>query len=192
MEHANRREFVRAKVSFPAKIKILQGDDLECVKKGLGLTLFRGEGQPDPLEEFISTMTPSPQTNILYQCFKNLNNKLDFIIQEMTLPSKDKQESFREVVELSGSGFKFLSPEPISQGAIAKVDLILPSTVEFRVELIAEVIRCETDDSNGKNTVVAKILEIDEVARDAIIESVFKKQRKVIRKEKALREKEHG
>ncbi|RLB86530.1 MAG: hypothetical protein DRH15_01325, partial [Deltaproteobacteria bacterium] len=123
-----------------------------------------------------------------YQCFKNFNNKLDFIIEELTLPAENRINAFKEVVELSGSGFKFLSNEPVVEGSLAKVDLIIPSTVQFRIELIAEIIRCVKDDKSAKYVIAAKILEIDESARDAIIESVFKKQRKIIRKEKALRE----
>ncbi|RLB44253.1 MAG: hypothetical protein DRH12_00370 [Deltaproteobacteria bacterium] len=188
MEPNNRREFVRAKVSFPAKFHFLEGEDFNLARQGLGITLFRGGDQPDPLEEFISTMPTNPQTSILYQCFKNFNNKLDFIIEELTLPAENRINAFKEVVELSGSGFKFLSNEPVVEGSLAKVDLIIPSTVQFRIELIAEIIRCVKDDKSAKYVIAAKILEIDESARDAIIESVFKKQRKIIRKEKALRE----
>ena len=185
MEHTNRREFVRARVSFPAKFEVLKGKELDLVKNGLGITLFRASDQPDPLEEFISVMPSGPQTDILYRCFKNLNNKLDFLIEQLTLVTNTSPTTFKEIVELSGSGFKCLSDESLPQGTCVKVDLLIPSTVQFRIELIAEVIRSEQDEQNGKYVIAARIIDIDEAARDAIIESVFKRQRKIIRKEKA-------
>ncbi len=186
MEQPNRREFVRAKVSLPARLEPLEGKDLELARSGLGFTLFRASEQPDPLEEFVSTMHSGSQTDILYRCFKSLNSKLDFIIEQLTLPVEKSPASFKEVVELSGSGFKCISEEPLEEGAYVKVDLLIPSTVQFRVELIAEIIRSEQQ-PNGKHVIAARIVEIDETSRDAIIESVFKRQRKVIRKEKAHR-----
>jgi len=188
MEQGNRREFLRARVSFPARCKILQGQELDLVKQGLGVTLFRAGDQPDPIEEFASTMPSGTQTDIFYHCFQNLNNKLDFIIEQLAFPEQKAHLSFKEVIEISGSGFKLLSKEAIPDGTYMKVDLIMPSTIQFRIELIAEVIRTEMDAETGKYEVAAKIIDIDETARDAIIEAVFRKQRKVIRKEKALKE----
>ncbi len=186
MEQPNRREFVRARVSLPARLELLEGKDLELAKKGLGVTLFRASEQPDPLEDFLSTMPSGSQTDILYRCFKTLNSKLDFIIEQLTVPVEKSLPSFKEVVELSGSGFKCISEEPLAKGDYVKVDLLIPSAVEFRVELIAEIIRSEQQ-PDGKHVIAARIVEIDETSRDSIIESVFKKQRKVIRKEKAHR-----
>ena len=188
MGQPNRREFVRAKVSFPAKIQILRGDDLELVKKGLGVTLLQGGDQFEPLEELIGTTPSSPQEEILYHCFKNFNSKLDFIIEQITLPAERRNEGFKEVVELSGSGFKFLNDEPMSKGNFVRAELIIPNTTQFRIEVIAEIIRSEPSSDSRDYLVAAKILEIDETSRDAIIESVFKKQRKLIRKQKALKE----
>ena len=187
MEQPNRREFVRAKVSLPARVRVLEGKELELVRDGLGVSLFRGADHPDPLEEFTTMMPTGPQTEILYRLFQNLNNKLDFIIEQLTLATDRTSPSFKEVVELSGSGFKFISEEPLPQGAYLKVDLLIPSTVQFRIELIAEVIRSEPAQQDDGQVMVARIVDIDEASRDAIIESVFKKQRKVIREKKAHR-----
>jgi len=187
MEQPNRREFVRAKVSLAARIEVLQGNDLELVRNGSGVSLFRGADYPDPLEEFATMMPTGPQTELLHRLFQNLNNKLDFIIEQLTLSGDRSPASFKEVVELSGSGFKFIGDQPMPQGTYLKVDLLIPSTVQFRIELIAEVIRSEAAERGPGYVMVARIVDIDEASRDAIIESVFKKQRKVIRGKKAHR-----
>ncbi len=190
MEQSNRREFLRARVSMSAKCQILEGEDVELVKQGLGVTLFRGGDTPDPIEAFMGTMPSGTQNEILYQCFKALNNKLDFLIEQLSFPDVQKASNFKEIVEISGSGIKFLSLDPIPEGSFLKIELIMPSTVQFRVELIAEVLRMEKREDRNAYLVAARILDIEETARDAIIEAVFRKQRKVIRKQKELQKKQ--
>ncbi len=189
MDQTNRREFLRTRISLSAKCQILGGKDAELVKQGLGVTLFRGGETPDPIEAFMGTMPSGSQNEILYQCFKALNNKLDFIIEQLTFPDVGKATTFKEVTEISGSGIKFLSSESIPEGKFLKIELIMPSTVQFRVELIAEVLRVEKAEDRDNYLVAARIIEIEETARDAIIEAVFRKQRKMIRKQKELEQK---
>ncbi len=184
MESTNRREFVRTRVSYPAKVRVLEQEERALVEQGLGVTLFRGGDNPEPLEEFETILPPGTETEIIYKCFKSLNSKLDFIIEQLTFPPQDQEEPFKEVIELSGSGFKFKSSSPIQEGAYLKVDLILPSALQFKIEMIAQCMRLDKDEGANRYLIAARIIDIDERARDAIIENVFRKQRKVIRKQK--------
>jgi hypothetical protein len=61
--------------------------------------------------------------------------------------------------------------------------------VQFRVELIAEVVRSEKTAGEEARlkpgcTIIARFAEIDEESRDSIIKTVFKALRKVIRMER--------
>ena len=184
MESTNRREFVRARVSYPAKVRVLDQEEKGLVEKGLGVTLFRGGDSPEPLEEFATILSPGTETEILYKAFKSLNSKLDFIIEQLTFPLQDQEGPFKEVIELSGSGLKFKSSAPIPEGAYLKIDLIIPSSLQFKIEMIAQCIRVDEEGDVNRYLIAVKFIDIDERARDAIIENVFKRQRKVIRKQK--------
>jgi hypothetical protein len=108
-----------------------------------------------------------------------LNNKLDFIVEQIFLKERDTPPSRGDVIEISGSGLKFTSDELLEKGTLLMMNLILPGTFEFQLELISEVLRSE--DVGGGFVIAAKILEIREETRDEIIKVVLQKQRKEIR-----------
>ncbi len=184
METENRREFVRARVSYPARVKVLNTEENEIVEQGEGLTLFRGGDIPEPLEEFQSVLSSGTGSEVIQKCFKSLNSKLDFIIEQLTFPPVDEEEPFKEVIELSGSGLKLISKTPVPQGSYLKVDLIVPSSLQFKIEMIAQCMRVDQNHAPNRYLIAAKIIDIEEKDRDAIIENVFKRQRKVIRKKR--------
>jgi c-di-GMP-binding flagellar brake protein YcgR len=118
-----------------------------------------------------------------------MDNKVNFIIEQMASPSDQPDKIMNAVIELSGSGIKFVSKDPFSKGVFLKMDLIMPDTIEFMVEFIASVVRVESklppaEKGVQEYCVAAQFAQIDERVRDAIIETIFKKQRKMIRLEK--------
>jgi hypothetical protein len=58
----------------------------------------------------------------------------------------------------------------------------MPKTLQYEMELIAEVVRVDEKGDSFINA--ARILVIEDEARDAIVQVVFQKQRKEIRMEK--------
>ena len=71
-------------------------------------------------------------------------------------------------------------------GSYLKMNLIIPGTVQYQIGLIAEALRVESKDSNF--IIAAKIVYIDDEARDSIIKTVFQKQRIDIRRVKTDQE----
>lgn len=186
MEVQNRRQYIRTSIILPAKCQILEEDEIDLVHKGEGKSLFRDRGHVSPIDEMVEQATPGSSEEALYRCLQLLNNKLDFIIDHLTFTERERRAFLKEVVEISGSGMKFTSEEPLAVGTLLKTDLIMPGSARFRVELIAEVLRVEevkAPESARRDPylVAAAFKEIDEDARDAIIKTVFDNQRKMIR-----------
>ena len=189
MDPVNRREFLRAEVRLPAACRILDHEEVEKVKAGRAGSLFHGRGNPSLMDEMIQQATPGLELEPLYRCMQLLNNKLDFLIDQFSFTGAERNRTINEVIEISGSGLKFTSLEPLPAGTLLKIDLILPVSVQFRVELIAEVVRSEKTAGEEARlkpgcTIIARFAEIDEESRDSIIKTVFKALRKVIRMER--------
>ena len=182
MDHANRRKYFRMRIVAHARWRVLNDEDTKLVKKGMGRTLFRQNDFPSPIDEFLEQTTPGSGEEQLYRCIQLINNKLDFIIDQISLKSMEDDTCRNDVIEVSGSGLKFITKEHLKADTFLKMDLIMPGTFQYQLELIAGVVRVDKKDDGF--TIAARIIEIDEESRNSIIKVVFQKQRKEIRREK--------
>jgi hypothetical protein len=182
MESENRRKYYRARIDLPISWEVLDENEASVVKKGLGSSLLRKESCPSPVDEFLAQALPGSQEERLFRCIQLLNNKLDFIIERL-LTGLDKDSGpLDDVVEISGSGLKFTTEESIKEGRFLRMNLVMPETFHYRMEFVAEVLRVEK--YRSRFLVASRIVAIDEDTRDAIIQTVFKKQRQEIRMER--------
>lgn len=179
MDAANRRGFFRAKITVPVRWRVLSSDEARTARQGMGQTLFRRSGVPDPIDELIEEATPGSKEEQLYRCLQLLNNKLDFVIEQTFLRPSESPPSRGVVEDLSGSGLKLICREHLKQGVLLKMDLLLPGTFQYRVELVSEVVRVEA--MEGGYEAGCKIIDIEEGARESIVRLVFQKQRRDIR-----------
>jgi len=175
----NRRKYYRGKITVPARWQPLTEEDSRLVFDGKGSELFKQADLLDPLDEILERAEPGTSEKQILRCLQLLNNKLDFIIEQIFLKERETPPSRGDVIEISGSGLKFTSEEFLQKGTLLMMNLILPGTFEFQLELISEVLRSE--DVGGGFVIAAKILEIREETRDEIIKVVLQKQRKEIR-----------
>ncbi len=178
----NRREYYRTEVTVPAKWRVLDEKEKELAKKGLGLTLLGRSSITSPIDELLEQSSPGSEEEQLYRCLQLLNSKLDFVIEHMFFGSTDSATWSDRIVEVSGSGFQLLTRKKLNSGTLLLVELIMPGTFRYQMELIGEVMRAKAKD-NGFVTAV-RIIDIDEESRDAIVKIVFQKQRQDIRKGK--------
>lgn len=186
MNHQNRRSNFRVELLLPVKWNILNEEEIEFVKKGLGNKLFKQEGLPSPIDEFLDQASPGSPEEQMYRSFQLLNNKLDFIIDQLISKSDDAGPGQDDLIELSASGLKFCTRTKISTGSFLKMSLIIPGAFQYRIELIAEVLRVKEQDN--RFIIAAKIIFIEDDDRDSIVKMVFQKQRMDIRKIKAVKE----
>ena len=175
----NRRKFYRGKITVPARWQPLTEEDSRLVLDGKGSELFKQADLLNPLDEILERAEPGTSEKQILRCLQLLNNKLDFIIEQIFLKERETPPSRGDVIEISGSGLKFTSEKLLQKGTLLMMNLILPGTFEFQLELISEVLRSE--DVGGGFVIAAKILEIREETRDEIIKVVLQKQRKEIR-----------
>ena len=189
MSSSNKRTNFRVEILVPVNWETLNDEEIKLVKQGLGDSLFKEEELPGPIDEFIEQAGPGSKEEQLYRSLQHINNKLDFIIEQLASDSLDKQHRIDNVIDISASGLKFATDIQLGKGTLLKMKLILPGTFQYQMNLIAEVLRYEKID-NAFIT-AARIVYIDEEARDSIIKVVFQKQRKDIRKQKVLEEKVH-
>jgi hypothetical protein len=184
----NKRKYFRSRIRAPAKWRVLSREEIRLVEKGIGCTLFKKSALPSPIDEFFEEAAPGSTEELLHRCLRLINNKLDFIIEQMFSKSTVDDYDQDEVIDMSASGLKFISQKRLKTGLLLKMNLIIPETLQYETELIAEIVRVE---ENGDHfAIAAKIVEIDEEARDSLIKVLFKKQRKEIRMERANRREE--
>ncbi|MEJ2025799.1 MAG: PilZ domain-containing protein [Deltaproteobacteria bacterium] len=189
MSSENRREYLRAKVFLPTRLSALCQDAFSSPDEGDAGRVPTENVIAGPIDEIIDQMATGSQEETLYRCLKMIDKKLNFVIEELISPSNQSGSTFNDVVELSGSGLKFLSDTAFPEGTLLRMELIMPTAFEFKIDLIARVLRVEKLVIQGKAndesySVAVHFTEIDEKARDAIIETVFKKPRKLIRLQK--------
>ena len=189
MDLENKREYLRTNISLSARIQILSNKEVAIVKSGAGSTLFRGSSHPNPIDEIIEHIPSGSQDESLYRFYQMVNNKLDFIIDQLSLKKEEAKDFLVEVVEISGSGLKFECDRSLELGTLLKMDLIMPGSLLFKVELISKVLRVEENSGeNGEKIrtyiVAASFEKVEEESRDEIIKTVFEMQRRIIRTEK--------
>jgi len=179
MNAANRRGYFRAKITVPVRWRVLSSEEARAARQGMGQTLFRRSGVLDPIDEFIEQATPGSKEEQLYRCLQLINNKLDFVIEQTFLRPSEAPPSRGMVVDLSGSGLRLSCREHLKQGTLLMMDLLLPGTFQYQVELVSEVIRVEAMEDGYEAG--CRIIDIEESARESIVKLVFQKQRRDIR-----------
>lgn len=184
MDIDNRREYFRVDVLIPVKWRILNQSETNLINNGKCNTLLSQSCFKSPLEETSEETSPKRDDQV-YQSLQLLNNKLDYIINVMIGDSEAASVSDR-VTEISASGLKFITSEKIEAGVFLKMDLLIPGTSYFRVELIAETLRIEKN--NNGYQVATNIICIDDDAKEFIIKIIFQKQRVDIRRSKTCQE----
>lgn len=186
MADSNRRGYYRAEIHIPLKFRALLPDEATAVRQGSGKSLFRSGRIQSPIDEFIQHASPGSDQERFYRCLQLLNNKLDFLIEQVFVRSDESAPSRGDLSDISGSGLKFTCREHVPQGSLLKLDLIMPETAQYQLEMIAEVVRVEA--RQGGYIVACSIMEIDEPSRESIIQVVFQKQRRDIRSAKGEQE----
>ncbi|MFC1892403.1 PilZ domain-containing protein, partial [Thermodesulfobacteriota bacterium] len=137
------------------------------------------EELPSPIDEYLEQVSPGSKDEQLFRAFQLINNKLDYIIEQIASNDLGSTGTQDDVIEISASGLKFVTREHLEPGSFLKMNLLMPGTFQYQMDFIAEVVRIE-EIANGFIT-AAKFIQIKEEARDSIVKVVFQKQRKEIR-----------
>ncbi|MFO7784305.1 MAG: PilZ domain-containing protein [Thermodesulfobacteriota bacterium] len=178
MESGNRRKYYRARIALPISWEVLDDEEKAVVEKGLGVTLLKKGCLPSPIDEYLADAPPGSEEKRIYRCLQLVNNKLNFIIDHL-MGSWDERRPMDDLIEISGSGLKFITGDPLSVGDMLRMNLVMPDSFHYQMELLAEAVRVEPEKDHY--LVAASIKAIDEESRDAIVQAVFRRQRQEIR-----------
>jgi hypothetical protein len=179
MADPNRRGFYRAEIRIPLNYRPLVPEEVTAVRQGTGKSLFRTGRVQSPMDELLQQISPGSSEERLYRCLQILNNKLDFLIEQVFVRPDGSAPSRGHLIDISGSGLKFACKDHVPIGSLLKLDLIMPATAQYQLEMVTEVVRVEARQSGY--IVACHIQEIDEACRESIIQVVFQKQRRDIR-----------
>lgn len=182
MDSGNRRRDFRVEITIHARWKKLTDKELGLLKSGKGITLLKKTELSSPIDDILQQTVPGSREEGIYKSLQLINNKVDFVIEQMLLGSAESPFHQDKVVDISGSGLKLVSREELAAGTMIRLILLMPGTFQYQVELIAEVMRVEKAPEGF--IAATQIIAIDETARDTIIKVVFKKHRHEIRQEK--------
>ena len=187
MSDINKREHFRVEMTVPVKWKLLTEDEVQLVKKGMGNTLFKQCGIPNPIDTFLEETVKGSKDEQVFQALQLLNNKLDYIIEQILSRPSCESTGHDNIIEISASGLKFSSEEEFREGALLKMELIMPGIVQYHMELITEILRATK--KKDKNIYATRIVCIRDDAHESIVKMVFQKQRVDIRNRKFQEEK---
>ncbi len=182
MSDSNKREHFRVEMTVPVNWKILTDDEIKVLKNGMGATLFKQCGIPSPIDSFLEETTIGSKEEQLFLALKLLNNKLDYLIEQVLSKSSGSSRNNNNIMEISASGVKFFSDEAFKEGTFLLMELILPGVTQYNMELITEILRVTKKKDKYVNA--AHIVCMKDDARDSIIKLVFQKQRMDIRNTK--------
>ena len=178
----NRRDHFRVELTVPVKWKILTDDEIQVCKNGMGSTLFKQGGIPSPIEAFLDETPRGSKEEQILLALQFLNNKLDYLIEQVSSDSSRDLYSHGNIMEISASGLKFVSKDSFDKGALLKMEVILPGIVQYSMELITEILR--VTNKGEKYIIAARIVCIKDEDRDSIVKLIFQKQRMDIRSTK--------
>jgi hypothetical protein len=187
MQELNKREHFRVEMTVPVKWKLLSEDEVHLVKNGMGNTLFTQSGIPSPIDTILEETAKGSKDEKLYQALKLLNNKLDYIIEQILSRPTNESTCHDKIMDISASGLKFASQEELKEGSLLKMELIMPGVIQYHMELITEILRATK--KNDKKIYATRIVCIRDDAHDSIVKMVFQKQRIDIRNRKYPEEK---
>ncbi|MFT7622067.1 MAG: c-di-GMP-binding flagellar brake protein YcgR, partial [Myxococcota bacterium] len=90
-------------------------------------------------------------------------------------PKSIEQPGWNEqMVDLSGSGVRFLWDSLCASGDVALVSMQLPLPNKPTVHAIGEVVRAKRDPESGKLDVAIHFSSVDQTSRDRMINCVFR------------------
>jgi hypothetical protein len=123
MPEINKRDHFRVEITVPVKWKLLSEDEIELVKNGMGNALFKQCGLPSPIDAFLEETPKGSKDEQLFQALKLLNNKLDYIIEQILSRPACDSKGQDNIIEISASGLKFASEEEFKEGALLKMEI---------------------------------------------------------------------
>ncbi len=168
------REFSRVEAYIPLSIRILSEKEKEKVKARLSYDI----------NLLLSKPSEEPSDGALAEWLKVLNQKLDFLINIITMEQKGFSNLPFHKVDISGGGMSFISECPYELGDFLELKMVLETPSPLALFLYGEVIYSEAIADGYK--IGVKFINIEEEVRDQIVKFVFYRERQILREKRSL------
>lgn len=132
------------------------------------------------LEPISEDVKEGPMLNLL----KEINTKLDFLINNLMMKNEGLSYDERLPVNLSATGMRFDFDEEVRVGDIMEVKMVLPTYPPVAILTYGEVVRVREVEKGGRTVyeTALKFTEMTEEVREEIIQYTLKRQREVIKR----------
>lgn len=164
----NKREFSRVDARLPLEIRLVPMEERQNV---------RARRESEKIKSGI--MPPDVEDPLLAEWLKHLLDKMDKIIDLLSLHQADRKLPPLRTENLSGGGVSFTSAQEFHPGDLIEIKMIFTETMEGALYLYGEVVQSEARD-DGFFTAVCFVC-LDDSIRDDIIRFVFEKEREILR-----------
>ncbi len=124
------------------------------------------------------------QENPLVGLLKEINTKLDFLINTLMMKDEGLNCEERVPVNISATGMRFDFNEEVKVGDIMELKMVLPTYPPVAILTYGEVVRVKETRRDGEliYETAVKFREMTEEVREEIIQYTLKRQREVIKK----------
>ncbi len=124
------------------------------------------------------------QENPLAGLLKEINTKLDFLINTLMMKDEGLDYEERIPVNISATGMRFDFHEEVKVGDIMELKMVLPTYPPVAILTYGEVVRVKEITRDGERIyeTAVKFMEMTEEVREEIIQYTLKRQREVIKK----------
>ncbi len=162
-DYAQKREHVRIDVQIPIAIRRVSKEE----KDNLFSYVIGGQK--------FSTVVTKQTISTITELYDKINEKLDLIVNLLTMQQYGFYQLPVKIVNLSGGGLRTTLDEKYNQGDIVEIKLFLDSPTPVGLCLYAEVIKVE--EKQGKYETAVKFINLSENIRDCIVRFIFNKER---------------
>ena len=184
----NDRSYVREDIYIDVNYRVIsraEYDSSPVAESGSGSQVFRNlTGEISEQENEANVKSRDAIVGFLL----HIDKKLDKILSLLTQDREDQGETHKGVViNISGSGMKFLTEKPVDCGEIIHASFVLSENPFVFLELYGEVVNITHAKENRKTGYYLGVnfLNLSSKDRQQIITSVFQRQREALRQRKS-------
>ena len=184
-EYIEKREFVRASLTFDVKFRVVDKEEYELSVKKVSQLAPEME-QSQYIDGGIDTarLEDAGLDPELIKFMMHLNDKLDTI---MAMVSKETSETIRfqkgTAVNIGGAGMKMAVESPVRVGEFVHIQLVLSRRPLMHIDVYGQVVRVDAPSGGhgGFYYLGIKFSDLDIHTREKIISNIFKHQRQALR-----------
>ena len=121
--------------------------------------------------------------NNMSNMLSDIKLKVDYIINQMMLDNNGLLKAEKKMVNVSAAGVRFSTKDPLKEGGIVELKMLLPMYPPVAVFAYAEINRVISNE-DGSFEVSVEYINIDDPVKDEIISYTLSHQRNIIRKKR--------